>query len=136
MDIEAKNQFLRENATERPSVAIGHIRLPVGDVASATPFLETLGLRWVHQGEAFAVLELRGGTHVIASQADGAVAPGTAAPFDLMVDDVQATRASYVKKGIAVSEIKSGSIHNTFEVSGPEGYVIRVTSPHTAGRAV
>jgi len=136
MDIEAKNRFLKENAAERPPVAIGHIMMRVGDVAAATTFLEALGLRWIHQGDDFAVLELRGGTHVIASRADGPAAPGTPAPFDLMVDDVEAMRADYAGKGMKVSEITSGSIHSTFEVSGPEGYAIRITSPHTGTRVV
>ncbi len=136
MDIEAKNQFLKENAGERPPVAIGHIRMRVGDVAAAATFLEFLGLRWVHQGDDFAVLELRGGTHVIVSLGEGPVAPGTPAPFDLMVDDVAAMREDYAATGLTVSEITSGSIHSTFEVAGPEGYIMRVTSPHTGGRAV
>jgi hypothetical protein len=136
MDIAAKNAFLKETASERPPVAIGHVRMAIGEVAAATGFLESLGLRWIHQGDDFAVLELRGGTHVILSRTDGPVAPGTAAPFDLMVDDVEAMRTAYAAKGISVSEITSGSIHSTFKVTGPEGYILRITSPHTAGRTV
>ena len=136
MDIEAKNQFLRANSLAPPPVAIGHVSVKVSDVAAATQFFEALGLRWVHQSESHAVMELRGGTHLVVRRAEGPVSPGSPAPFDLMVDDVPATHAEYAAKGVSVSEIKGGSIHKSFAVTGPDGYEITVTSSHTMGRAV
>jgi hypothetical protein len=47
------------------------------------------------------VLELRGGTHVVVRQTEQPPAPGTGAPFDLMVDDVDATHRDYALKGLA-----------------------------------
>ncbi len=136
MDIEAKNQFLRANSSTPPPVAIGHVSIKVSDIAAATEFLETLGLRWVHQSETHSVMELRGGTHLVVRRAEEPVSPGSPAPFDLMVDDVPATHAAYAAKGVSVSEINEGSIHKSFAVTGPDGYEIRVTSSHTMGRAV
>jgi hypothetical protein len=69
---------------ERPPVAVGHVRLPCSDVAAAARWLETVGLRSIVQMDELAVLELRGGTHVVVRKTEPPVA-GTAAPFDLMV---------------------------------------------------
>jgi len=44
---------------QRPPVAVGHVRLPVSDVAAAARWLETVGLRPIVQMEELAVLELR-----------------------------------------------------------------------------
>jgi catechol 2,3-dioxygenase-like lactoylglutathione lyase family enzyme len=136
MDIEAKNAFLREHSSTRPAVAVGHVTVGVTDVAAGTMFFEALGLRWVHQTDRYSVLELRGGTHLVLGTADEPAAPGTPAPFDIMVDDVESTRADYEKRGLQVSEVNRGSIHTSFRVAGPDGYEIRITSPHTGGRAV
>ena len=73
---------------QRPPVAVGHVRLNCSDVGAAARWLETVGLRPIVTRDELAVLELRGGTHVVVRLADEARAPGTAAPFDLMVDDV------------------------------------------------
>ena len=136
MEIEAKNAFLREHATTRPPVAVGHVTMRVTDVAAGTAFFETLGLRWVHQTDRYAVLEFRGGTHLVLGTAEAPVAPGTPAPFDLMVDDVEAARAGYEQNGLRVMEMTSGSVHTSFRVAGPDGYEIKITSSHTKGRAV
>ena len=61
------------NTDQRPPVAIGHVRLPVADVGAAARWLETVGLRPIVTMEDLAVLELRGGTHVVSVWADGPV---------------------------------------------------------------
>ena len=55
---------------QRPPVAIGHVRLNVSDVGAAARWLETVGLRPIVTREELAVLELRGGTHVVVRQAE------------------------------------------------------------------
>ena len=62
--------------------------------------------------------------------------PGTIAPIDLMVDDLEATHAFCAAEGFDPSEITSGSIHSSFYLDRPDGYRIKVTSSHTGGRAV
>ena len=121
---------------DRPHAAIGHVVLGVSDVAAATDHFVRLGLRAVHQTDSIGILELRGGTHLIVRAAEEPVAEGTRAPFDLMVEDVETTHRDYAGQGFELSEIESGSIHSSFRVNGPCGYVITVTSSHTSGRPV
>ena len=83
---------MSDTADQRPPVAVGHVRLNVKDVGAAARWLETVGLRPIVTREEIAVLELRGGTHVVVRRAEPPVSPGAVAPFDLMVDDVDATR--------------------------------------------
>ena len=120
----------------RPPVAIGHVRLLVTDIAKATDYFVTLGLRYIHQTETMAVLELRGGTHLVLRPAQEPIAPGTKAPFDLMVDDTVAARQHYADIGMNPSEVETGVVHRWFTIAGPDGYEITVTSSHTSGRAV
>lgn len=121
---------------QRPPVAVGHVRMEVSDVGAAARWLETVGLRPIVTQEAFAVLELRGGTHLVVRPAAEPPAPGTAAPFDLMVDDVDATHRDYAAKGFAPSAISRGRIHDSFTVAGPSGFVFTVNSSHARGRPV
>ena len=120
----------------RPPVAIGHVRLTVSDVSHATDYFVKLGLRYITQSQTLAVLELRGGTHLVLRATDQLIAPGTNAPFDLMVDDIATTRRAYEELGLTPSEIKTGRIHSSFTLTGPDGYLIDVTSSHTSGRVV
>ena len=121
---------------QRPPVAVGHVRLNVGDVGAAARWLETVGLRPIVTMDALAVLELRGGTHVVVRQAEQPVAPGAAAPFDLMVDDVDAAHRDYAEKGLSPSPIRRGRIHDSFDLAGPDGWAFTVNSSHASGQPV
>src|SRR5579859_3601226 len=107
---------------QRPPVAVGHVRMTASDVGAAAHWLETVGLRPIVTREELAVLELRGGTHVVVRHAEAPLAPGTGAPFDLMVDDVDAAHRDYAEKGLAPSPISRGRIHDSFVVAGPDGW--------------
>ena len=120
----------------RPPVAVGHVRLPVADVAVAARWLETVGLRPIVTMEDLAVLELRGGTHVVVRKTEPSPAPGTPAPFDLMVDDIDAAHRDYAGKGLSPSEISRGRIHDSFEVAGPDGWKFTINSSHAGNRPV
>ncbi|MDZ8225173.1 VOC family protein [Nostoc sp. ChiVER01] len=120
----------------RPPVAIGHVRLYVSNVPEARDFFVRIGLRPIAQSEQLAVLELRGGTHLVLRTSSETIAPGINAPFDLMVDDVFATRDTFKKWGLTVSEIETGRIHSSFFLTGPDGYLLTLTSSHTGGREV
>src|SRR5437763_13543535 len=63
---------------QRPPVAVGHVRLNVADVGAAARWLEILGLRPIVTRGELAVLELRGGTHVVVRQAERPPEPGRA----------------------------------------------------------
>ena len=120
---------------QRPPVAIGHVRLGVSDVGAAARWLETVGLRPIVTREELAVLELRGGTHVVVRQAE-APAPGAVAPFDLMVDEIDAAHRDYAEKGLAPSPISRGRIHDSFTVAGPDGWAFTVNSSHASGKPI
>jgi hypothetical protein len=121
---------------QRPPVAVGHVRLNVVDVGAAARWLETAGLRPIVTMEELAVLELRGGTHVVVRHAEEPPKPGTGAPFDLMVDDVDAAHRDYAGKGLSPSPIRRGRIHDSFELPGPDGWIFTVNSSHASGKPI
>ena len=125
-----------ETTDPRPPVAVGHVRLPVTDVATAARWLEIVGLRPIVTMDELAVLELRGGTHVVVRQAEPPPALGTVAPFDLMVDDVDAAHRDYAEKGLSPSPIRRGRIHDSFDLPGPAGWTFTVNSSHASGQPI
>jgi hypothetical protein len=127
---------MSQTVDQRPPVAVGHVRLPTTNVAGAARWLESVGLRPIFEDADLAVLELRGGTHVVVRRADEAPKAGSAAPFDLMVDDIEAVRRDYMAKGFGPTEISRGQIHDSFHVAGPDGQDFTVNSSHAGGRVV
>lgn len=121
---------------ERPRLAVGHVSLEVGDVGDAYAFFVRHGMRDIFKGEDFGVLELRGGTHLVLSRAKEEVEAGRKAPFDLMVDDIDAARVEFTSAGVSATEIARGRIHDTFHIEGPGGYRFAVTSSHAGDRPV
>jgi hypothetical protein len=134
--IDLKEMAMPSPTDQRPPVAVGHVRLNVVDVGAAARWLETVGLRPIVTRDELAVLELRGGTHVVVRQAEQPPAPGTGAPFDLMVDDVDAAHRDYAEKGLSPSPIRRGRIHDSFEVAGPGGWAFTVNSSHASGQPI
>jgi hypothetical protein len=127
---------MSQTVDQRPPVAVGHVWLRTTDVAAAERWLQSVGLRPIFAGDDLAVLELRGGTHVVVRKAEQQPTAGSAAPFDLMVDDVEAARRDYAAKGLGPSDISRGRIHDSFHLTGPDGYDFTVTSSHAGGRIV
>ena len=121
---------------KRPPVAVGHVTLPVRNVPTTSAFLQQLGLLKIFEKDTFAVLELRGGTHLILEKSRKRTKQGTQAPVDFMVDDVKKARANYAKMGLKPTRIKSGAIHNSFSIPGPDAWTFKITSSHTGGRPV
>jgi len=121
---------------KRPPVAVGHVFIEATNVAAAQRWFASVGLRPIADDEDFAVMELRGGTHLVISQAARKPRAGTAAPFDLMVDDIDAARRGFSAKGLKPSRIRRGNIHDSFNLSGPDGYRVSIVSSHAGRRAV
>jgi hypothetical protein len=121
---------------QRPPVAVGHVRFSTSDVRATEQWLVSVGLRPIFADNDLAVLELRGGTHVVVRKAEQPPSAGAAAPFDLMVDDIEAARRDYAAKGLAPSDISRGRIHDSFHLAGPDGYDFTITSSHAGGRIV
>src|SRR5260370_25586337 len=120
----------------RPQGVSGHVWLKVAHISREAQYFVSLGLSPIHQGQGMAVLELRGGTHLVLRPSDESIPAGTKAPFDLMVDDIVATREQYERLGLRPSPLEGGSIHRSLSLNGPDHYIITVTSSHTGGRAV
>ena len=121
-----------------PPIAIGHVTLLVSDIGLAADFYEALGLRPILQREELAILELRGGTHLVLFRADSRPMAGTAVTFDFMVEDIEATHVAIEKAGVKGTAIGEDHLagHLWFEVTDPDGHVLKVFSSHTGGRAV
>jgi len=127
---------MEQEPQTRPPVAIGHVSLRVTDIPQATTYFVTLGLRLIHQAQSIAVLELRGGTHLVLRPSAEPIEPGVKAAFDLMVDDIGKALQEYGARGLKPSAMEAGMVHRWFTLVGPDGYEITVTSSHTSGRAV
>jgi len=123
------------DAEIRPGVWVGHVALGAPDLLAAVRFFETLGLRVLERRADFGLLELRGGTH-LALFPGAAAAPGTVAPFDLMVDDLDVAHARFAAAGLAPSAIQSNAFHRVFTLGAPSGHVLSVQSSHASGRPV
>src|SRR6266576_2391090 len=81
----------------RPPVWVGHVVLETDRLAETEQFMRTIGLRSVVHRPQVAVLELRGGTHLVLTPGKGAVP--SEAPFDLMVEDLEATHQRFIELG-------------------------------------
>ena len=112
----------------RPDIWIGHVDLKTSDLDASHAFMIDIGLRPVFRNENVAVLELRGGTHLILLPDE--TSEGGEADFDFMVENLDDTYTQFMKKGLPVSEVSRGDIHDTFVVTEPGGNRIRVNSTH------
>jgi catechol 2,3-dioxygenase-like lactoylglutathione lyase family enzyme len=117
---------------ERPSVWIGHAVLQVSDIERAAEFWREMGTREVERNENVAIYELRGGTHLILVPSEGPIDDGEL-PFDLMVDDLEATREQWRARGLDPTPIEQGRSHSAFSVRDPDGYKVTVNSSHVIG---
>ena len=82
-----------------PPIAIGHVTLRVSDVGLSADFYRALGLRPVLERAELAILELRGGTHLVLFRAEGKPEAGPVRAFDFMVEDVEAAHAAMGARG-------------------------------------
>jgi len=120
----------------RPAVWIGHALLPTSDLPAARAWYEKLGMRFITEGESFAVLELRGGTHLVLLRAEAPIPAGAPAPFDLMVEDIEASHRRFRELGLEPTELERGPIHTAFRLRDPSGYAVTVNSSHVSDQPV
>ena len=118
----------------RPAVWVGHVTLTTPNLPSTHQFMLSLGMRPIARGDDFAVLELRGGTHLVLLP--GEEPDSESAYFDLMVDDLDATHERLASLGLAPSDIRSGRIHRSFTVAAPSGHAITFNSSHVSDEPV
>lgn len=119
---------LDEQLDDRPRFGIGHLAMPVADIDRLTEFYTTIGMRLVVNMGRMAILELRGGTHLILTDGD----PGTTT-LDLIVDDIDGTHKLLSGTGAEPSTIQRGNPHDRFVVTDPEGNRLVVNSNHAIG---
>ena len=126
------------HSDDRPPIAIGHVTLRVADVARACAFYAALGLRSVWEQPSMAILELRGGTHLMLFKAKRAPRAGTVRSFDFMVGEVESLRARLAESGVETTELASDQLsgHRWFQARDPDGHLLNIYSDHTEGRAV
>jgi len=115
---------------QRPRVWVGHIEMETDRLEASEAFMLAIGMRAIARGDDYAVLELRGGTHLVLIRKDR-VEPGAAA-FDLMVEDLDAAHEALTGQGLNPSSIERGSIHRSFTVHEPCGNEITFNSSHVS----
>jgi len=113
---------------ERPPVWIGHVAMHSPKVNESSEFMQLIGMRLIESGKDIAVLEMRGGTHlVLTSDAESSLIKGS---FDLMVEDLDAIHEHFIELDLAPGDIERGQIHDSFELREPGGSVITFNSSH------
>jgi catechol 2,3-dioxygenase-like lactoylglutathione lyase family enzyme len=112
----------------RPRFGIGHVSIPAVDIDRMAEFYTTIGMRLIVNMGRAAIIELRGGTHIVLHRGE----PGTST-LDLIVDDVDETRAVLEAAGASPGPIERGSPHDRFVATDPEGNRLVVNSNHAMG---
>ena len=112
----------------RPRFGIGHMAITATDVDTMTNFYTAIGMRAVVNMGRMSIVELRGGTHLIIQSGE----PGVA-NLDLIVDDIDETRAVLAAQGASPSVIERGNPHDRFIATDPEGNTLVVNSNHAIG---
>src|SRR5262245_42086030 len=115
--------------SDQPSIGIGHFSLRVTDLANSADFYLALGMRETHpRMRALAILELRGGTHLLLFRARRK--PKSARlPFDLMVDDIDAVQRTLLDRGLKPGPMMKDRFgpHRSFECADPDGHILTFT---------
>ena len=133
-----------------PAAALGHFIMKVADLDISYQFYTDLGLRPFGMFPGLAIIELRGGTHILLmGKNDEAPFPLTSShlgqrtaffseQLDLLINgktrgDLEAYRATLLKKGIAADEIAQDQFfgHDYFQLTDPDGHGIAVYTSHS-----
>ena len=129
-----------------PPLAIGHLALTVADLEASYRFYIDLGLRSFAKEDAMAILELRGGTHLLLFKAGGPVGQdegpfdqAKAESIDLMIagrsrDELEALRSHLVERGHAPEPIPDRRFfgHYVFKAKDPDGNEVTVSTSHAS----
>jgi catechol 2,3-dioxygenase-like lactoylglutathione lyase family enzyme len=120
-------------ADDEPTIAVGHLSLRVTDVHRSAAFYLSLGMREHHpRSDGLAILELRGGTHLLLFRSRTKPRP-KGLPFDFIVDDLvglqERLRAAGHPAGPIV-KVDRFSPHRTFTCKDPDGHGLTFTSDH------
>jgi len=123
---------MADTSDARPPLWTGHVFLYSADLMGLAHFYKKVGMRTVAVFEHLAAMEMRGGTHLVIRHDPSQVAPGPV-PWDLMVDDIDATHDKWQAEGLLVTDIVTESPHRVFQLTDPEGHVVVVRDSHVVG---
>ena len=132
-----------------PAAALGHFVMKAANLGASYQFYADLGLRQIGMFPDVAIIELRGGTHILLfpknDEAPFSLTSGRlgqrGAFFDEQLDllingktrgDLEAYRAMLLKNGITVGEIAQDKFfgHNYFQLADLDGQGITVYTSH------
>ena len=132
-----------------PELAVGHLVFKVADLKTSCQFYSNLGLPPFAIDEEAAIIELRGGTHLLLLEVDRLAGEGVAQSltgqfhkrfseqFDLMIegkslDELKKYRSELISREIAAGEIPDETFlgHHLFCIKDPDGNGITIYTSH------
>ena len=138
-----------------PSAAIAHFVMKVKDVESSYAFYQGLGLRGIDKFPEMAIIELRGGTHLLLAAKDAPMAGALHASrvgqrpdfisekIDLMIAghtraDLEKYRAELMANGYSPADIAEAPLygHDYFSMLDPDGHGVSVYTSHCGDKPV
>ena len=130
-------------------LAVAHLVFKVADLKSSCQFYSKLGLPPFATDEKVAIIELRGGTHLLLLEVDQLAGEGVAESltgqfherfseqFDLMIkgkglNELKKYRLDLISRGIAAGEISDETFfgHHLFCIKDPDGNGITIYTSH------
>ena len=130
-------------------LAVAHLVFKVADLESSCRFYSNLGIPPFAIEEKVAIIELRGGTHLVLLELDQLAGEGIAESltgqfhkrfseqFDLMIegkslDELKKYRSELISRGIAAGEIPDEPVfgHHLFCIKDPDGNGITIYTSH------
>ena len=130
-------------------LAVAHLVFKVADLMRSCQFYSNLGIPPFFTDEEVAIIELRGGTHLILLAVDSMAGEGIAESltgqfhkrfseqFDLMIrgkglNELKKYRLELISRGIAAGEIPDEAVfgHYLFCIKDPDGNGITIYTNH------
>ena len=130
-------------------LAVGHLAFKVADLKSSCQFYANLGIPPFAIEEKVAIIELRGGTHLLLLEVDQLAGEDVAESvtgqfhkrfseqFDLMIkgkglNELENYRLELISRGIAAGEIPDEAVfgHHLFCIKDPDGNGITIYTSH------
>jgi catechol-2,3-dioxygenase len=131
-------------------LAVAHLVLKVADLNNSCQFYSNLGIPPFAVEEKVAIIELRGGTHLLLLEVDQLAGEGVAQSltgqfhqrfserFDLMIkgkdlNELEKYRLELVSRGIAAGEIPDETFfgHHLFCIKDPDGNGVTIYTSHS-----
>jgi catechol 2,3-dioxygenase-like lactoylglutathione lyase family enzyme len=132
-----------------PAAAFGHFIMKVSDISTSYKFYSDMGLRPCGVFPDLAIIELRGGSHILLFSKNGdtsfPVNPSNLGQrsaivserLDLMIDgkaksDLEVYRTALIDRGLSVDAIAKDRLfgHHYFQLVDPDGNGITVYTSH------